>query len=150
MASTLSATTLTVTLTEEITINGQPVNSVNTLSYTGIKPIDKRIVTVPTASEVTLLNFGTAVAAGTVVRANVRYIRIANKDATNFVRIRVTKTSGATFDVKVVAGQPFIMCNSDLSVSASAGAFSAFAEADSISAQANTGNVDVELFVATV
>ena len=56
MASTLSSTTLTVTLTEEITINGQPVNSVNTLSYTGIKPIDKRIVTVPTASEVTLLN----------------------------------------------------------------------------------------------
>lgn len=150
MASTLTASTLTVTISETINLNGQPINSENQITIASIGQVDKRIVNVPFASEVTLLNFGTAVAAGTVIRANVKYIRITNKDAVNFVRVRVTKTSGATFDVKIEAGQSFILSNAKESVSASAGAFSAFADADSINAQADTANVDVEMFVGSI
>lgn len=150
MATTITPSTLTVTLSEQIILNNQPINSENQLTIASITQVDKRIVSVPIASQVTLLNFGTAVAAGTVIRANVKYIRLTNKDAVNFVRIRVTKTSGATFDVKVEAGKSFIMSNAQLSVSESGAAFSAFADADSIAGQADTAAVDVELFVASI
>jgi len=150
MASTLTAQTLTVTISESLVLNNQPINSENQITISSIGQVDKRIVSIPTASEVTVLAFGTAVAAGTVIRANVKYIRITNKDAVNFVRIRVTKTSGATFDVKVDAGQSFMLSNAKESISASAVAFSAFADADSINAQADTAAVDIELFVASI
>lgn len=150
MASTITAQTLTVTISEQIVLNNQPINSENQLTIPSIGQIDKRIVSIPTASEVTVLNFGTAVAAGTVVRANVKYIRITNKDSTNYVRIRVKKTGADTFDVKVDAGQSFIMSNASESVSATAASFSAFVDADSINAQANTAAVDIEIFVASI
>jgi len=150
MASTLTAQTLTVTISESLVLNSQPINSENQITIPSIGQVDKRIVSIPFSSEVTILNFGTAVAAGTVIRANVKYIRITNKDATNYVRIRVKKTGAETFDVKVDAGQSFIMSNAKEYVSATAGAFSAFVDADSINAQADTAAVDVELFVASI
>ena len=70
--------TLSVTHTESFTLNGQEFGGTNILSVTGINNVDKRIVTVPT-SEVTLVSFSTAIAAGTFNETNVRYIRITNK-----------------------------------------------------------------------
>ena len=63
--------TLNVTHTESLTLNGQEQGSTNTLAITGINNVDKRIVSVPT-SEVVLVSFSTAVAAGTFNEANVR------------------------------------------------------------------------------
>lgn len=150
MASTITAQSLTVTISETITLNNQAINSENQLVVSDINEIDKRIVTIPTASEVTLIGFSTAVAAGTFVRANVKYIRITNKDNTNFVRIRIKKTGAETFDIKLDAGKSFILGNAKESVSATAAAFSAFVDADSINAQADTADVDIEYFVASI
>lgn len=150
MASTITAQTLTVTISESINLNNQPINSENQLTIASIGQVDKRIVSIPISTEVTVLAFGTAVAAGTLIRANVKYIRITNKDATNFVRIRVKKTGSETFDVKVNSGQSFIMSNASESVAATAGAFSAFVDADSINAQADTAAVDIEVFAASI
>jgi hypothetical protein len=150
MATTLTAATLTVTISEQINLNSQPVNSENKLTIASVTQIDKRIVSIPTGSEVTVLNFGAAVAAGQLIAANTKYVRITNKDATNFVRVRVTKSGAETFDVKVEAGKSFIMGNTKESVSATAGSFSAFVDATSISAQADTAAVDVEIFAASI
>lgn len=150
MATTITPQTLTVTISETINLNNQPINSENQLTISDINEVDKRITSVPTSSEVTLINFGSAVAAGTFIRGNVKYIRITNKDNTNFVRIRVKKTGADTFDVKLDAGKSFMIGNDKESVSASAASFSAFVDADSINAQADTATVDVEYFVASI
>jgi hypothetical protein len=150
MATTITSQSLTATISEQITLNGQAINSENQLVITNINEIDKRIVTIPTASEVTVIAFSTAVAAGQFIAANVKYIRITNKDDTNFVRIRVKKTGAETFDIKLDAGKSFLMGNNSESVSATAGAFSAFVTADSINAQADTASVDIEYFVASI
>jgi hypothetical protein len=150
VASTITAQSLTVTISEAINLNGQQINSENKLTLASIAAIDKRIVSVPTASEVTLLLFGAAVAAGQLIAANVKYVRITNKDSVNYVRVRVKKAGSQTFDVKIEAGKSFIMGNTSESVSATAGAFSAFVDADSICAQADTGAVDLEIFAASI
>ena len=149
MASTLDTTNLTVTISEQLTSNGQTFNFSNQLVLANIKPFDPRVMTIP-LTEVTIIAFGSAVAAGTFVAANVKYIRITNKDDTNFIRVRVTKTSGQTFDIKLDAGKSFIMSNVKESANTGGGAFSAFVDADNISAQADTASVDIEYFVASI
>lgn len=150
MATTITASTLTVTISEAITLNGQAINSENQLLISDITATDKRIVSIPTATEVTVMAFSTAVAAGTYISANVKYIRVTNKDNTNFVRIRCQKNSSQTFDIKLQAGKTFMMGNTSESATTSAAAFSAFVTADSILAQADTAAVDIEIFVASI
>ena len=89
MASTISAATLTVTTTESITLNGSNMGATNTLSVASINEINQRIVTIDAGNVRTLFNFGGAVAAGEFVRANVKYLRITNKDDTNTVSINI-------------------------------------------------------------
>ncbi len=150
MATTITDAELSVKISEYINLNGQPINSENSLLITAINEVDKRIVTVPISTEVTLMNFGAAVAAGTYIAANVKYIRITNKDSANFVRIRVTKSGDNTFDIRLDAGKSFMMGNTKESASTTAAAFSAFDDMTSINAQADTGAVDCEFFIASI
>lgn len=149
MASSLVPSTLTVTLSEAINLNGQPINSQNTLTIENIAAVDKRIVTIPTSSEVTVVDFATAVAAGTFISDNLKYVRVTNKDTVNYARIRITKNGSQTYDEKLDAGKSMMMGNVKLNVSATAVAFTTFVSMDSINAQAYTAPVDIEIFVAS-
>lgn len=148
MSTTITNAELIVTINEQINLNGQPINSENALTISAINEVDKRIMTIPFDSQVTVMSFGAAVAAGTYIAANVKYVRITNKDSANFVRIRVTRISADTFDIKLEAGKSFMIGNVSESVSSSAAAFSAFVDATGINAQADTAAVDIEFFVA--
>ena len=86
MASTVTASTMTVTISESITLNGKNQGGTQTLSIPSIAEVSKRIMTCLT-SEVTLVSFAAAVAPGTFIDADVRYVRITNLDDTNFVVI---------------------------------------------------------------
>ena len=63
MTSTVGSATLTVTLTEAITLNGYDQGSTNTLTIASVNEVSKRIVTA-TTTEQEVLAFGRGVAAG--------------------------------------------------------------------------------------
>ena len=107
MATTITNATLTVTLTEAVTLNGYDQGSSNTLTIANIDEVSKRIVSVP-LSEVVLLSFSTVVAPGTFVEGDVRYIRITNKDNANFVYLVFKNEYNNEFCVKLDKGQSFI------------------------------------------
>ena len=104
---------LTVTHTEDITLNGQQFGGTNIFSVSGINNIDKRIVSVPT-SEITLISMSTAVSAGTFKEGSVRYIRITNMGSASFLYLVCKNEYNNEFCVKLDAGQTFIY-NADLS-----------------------------------
>lgn len=150
MASTIERQTLTVRVEEEITINNNSVNSSNEFVIQNVYNIDKRIMTIPESNEVTVISFSSSLPAeGTFVRGALRYLRITNKDAVNYARIRVTKYLGDTFDTRLEAGQSFMMGNSLESVSETAVAFASYEDADSINMQAFLEPIDIEYFVAS-
>ena len=94
MATTIEAATLTVTLTEQVVLNGQEKGATNSLTVSDVTEVSQRIINVP-ASEVVILAFsGTAVAAGQFVESTIRYIRITNKDDTNHVTLVFRSESG--------------------------------------------------------
>ena len=154
MASTITAATMTVTITESINLNGMNQGATNTLSLASIAEVSKRIVNVP-ASEVEIVAMSTAVAAGTFVESTVKYIRITNLDDTNHVVLTFKSEGNHEFAVKLDKGQSFIY-NGDVSggvvdtMDASGSALSlALEDLVNITALADTAACDLEVFVAS-
>ena len=84
MATTVTATTLTSTITESISLNGNTYG--NTISHSVATVGECLSSTMSVAlTEVTVLTLGTVDAGGTVVGDNVKYMRFTNLDDTNFI-----------------------------------------------------------------
>ena len=156
MTSTVTAATLTVKITETISLNGTDQGATNTLTIASVNEISKRIVTATTTEQV-ILAFGTAVAAGQFDETKVVYIRITNLDDTNHVGLIFRNEDSDEFSVKLDKGQSFIY-NGDLSggvvdtmdSAATALTPNTFADLVDITADADTASCDLELFVASI
>lgn len=150
MASTIIAQNFTATISTQITLNGQPKVTENQLVIADVNEYDSRIMTIPTGSEVTVVQFASAVAAGTFISGDMKYLQITNKDTVNYCRIRVKKNGADTFDMKLDAGKTFLMGNVKESVAATAASFATFQDADSVNMQAYTAAVDIEYVVVSI
>lgn len=163
MTSTITAATMTVTVTESISLNGKDQGGTNTLTVASVNEVVKRIVTVST-TESGLLGFSTASStnlsksylAGQFDEDDVRYIRITNLDDTNHVVLVFRSEGNAEFAMVLDAGHSFI-CPGDNSggvkdiMDASASALSVGLEdLVDITADADTASCDLEVFVASV
>lgn len=153
MASTLTTSKMTVTVSEAITLNGKNQGSTNTLSIPSVATISKRIVNVP-ASEVEIIAMSSTVGSGTFVTGDALYIRITNLDDAYHVTLTFKSVGSHEFAVKLDKGQSFIY-NGDLAtgtaatMDASASALSlALADLVNVTAIADTAACDLEVFVA--
>ena len=149
MASTVSAATMTVKITEDIVLNGVNQGGTNTQSIGSINEVHKFIKTVDTSTLRTLVLFSGTVAAGTLNADNVKYIRITNLDDTNYLDVEVMATDAFTY--RLTAGTSLVLPPADSALDAVASGDSGSSGADlvKIAAQANTASVDVEVFVAS-
>ena len=158
MATTITAATLTVTLTEAVTLNGQDKGATNTLTIASVTEVMQRIINVP-ASEMTVLNFtatnpGSSTAIG-LNEADVRYIRMTNKDDTNFIQVTIISENSNECAHKLEAGHSIMIPISAEGVvdvhDASASALTvSFDDITSVTALADTAACDMEIFVAGV
>jgi hypothetical protein len=117
MASTISSGTLTVTVTESISLNGSTMGASNVLTVGSINEINQRIVTLDAGNVRALFEFGTVVAPGKFISANVKYLRITNKDDTNGVSLNLESASSNCWIV-VLAGQSFMLSASTAGIEA--------------------------------
>ncbi len=108
---------LTVTHTEDITLNGQQFGGTNIFSRSGINDISKRIITCPANQDSTIGMFQAAenTADGAMAVADVKYIRVTNLDASNPINLSLQisndEDGAADFSgtILVDAGQSFVM-----------------------------------------
>ena len=154
MTSTLTAATMTVTITESINLNGTNQGATNTLSLASIAEVSKRIVNVP-ASEVEVVAMSTAVAAGTFVESTVKYIRLTNLDDTNHITLTFKDEDATEVALLLDKGQSFIY-NGDISAGvvntmhAGGSALTvSLNDLVNITALADTAACDMEIFVAS-
>ena len=150
---------LTVTHTEDITLNGQQFGGTTVKSLAGINEISKRIVTITTTEGVIATFSAAAAAAGHYVAADVRYIRFTNLDGTNFVTLTFRNQDNDEFAVKLDAGQTLVL-NGDnangmtaifnATQDADAASDTAFGSLTNIQADANTGSCNLEVIIASV
>lgn len=151
--SAYNAATMTVTVTEAITLNSKDYGSTQNFTVSSVANVSKRMVTV-TTSEASVLSFAAAAAAGTHVIANVQYLRFTNLDDTNFIVLTFANSDDDEFAVKVDAGRSFILAG-DVSgggaalIDAKDSALSlSLADLKSVTADADTASCDMEIFIA--
>ena len=150
---------LTVTHTEDITLNGQQFGGTTIKSFSGITEISKRILTITTA-ECVIGTFSSAVAsAGHYTAADVRYIRFSNLDGTNFVTLTFRNQDNDEVAIKLDAGQTLVL-NGDntngmtaifnATQDADAASSANFGSLTNIQADADTGSCNLEVIIASV
>ena len=145
--------TLTVTLTEELTLNGAAIGGTNTLSIASIDEVTKRIVTCTASQTTTVLTFAASV--HTSVQAidvgDCKYIRITNLDSVNAVGLAMVGAA-TLYQVTLAAGQSHILGSPDDLMLAEADTSPSFGTmADIASIQCNPGGnaVSLEVFTAS-
>lgn len=153
MASTITAATLTVTITEAVTLNGYDQGSSNSLTISSVNEVTKRIVTCPASNTTTLVTFKADVydAAGAMNLADTKYIRITNKDDTNALELAIVGAA-KNYQVELAAGESHILGGPDNVFDAEADNDPAFGTMlDIVTIQVNPGGntIDVELFAAS-
>lgn len=139
--------TLTVTIKEELILNGAEHGSENVVSITSVTESMHRIIDIPTATEATVATFGSATGGSTFIDNTAQYMRVTNIDTTNYATLRVLGTSEEYF-VKLEPEGSFMLFNSKMDANATGSQAVSFADIDSIKAQANTAAVQLEVFVA--
>ena len=153
MATTLSASTLTVTLTEAISLNGYDQGASNSITIASIANVLKRIVSCTASQTTTIATFAASV--HTSVHAldvdDVKYIRVTNLDDTNALELAVVGAA-TLYQIELAAGESHILGNPDAIMLAEADTSPSFGTmADIASLQVNpAGNeIDVEIFIAS-
>lgn len=152
MASTVTSATLSVKISETITLNGIARDSSTTASISSIRDISNRIIEVTNATNGTQLlkvaATSAAVGAGTYDKTAVKYVRVTNLDDTNFIILHFTDESTHHWEAKVEAGKSYVMGDtSSIDDQADIDNFSA-SSLTLIAAIADTAACDVELYIA--
>tara|TARA_X000001388_G_scaffold55096_1_gene40515 strand:- start:258 stop:749 length:492 start_codon:yes stop_codon:yes gene_type:complete len=163
MATTIKASTLTVTIKEDITLNGVKQGGENTLRIGSINEISKRIVTCPANSETTVAMFHSSVADGTLSPLDiddVRYIRVTNLDDSTNITLSLQSdvgeddsTADESASLLIEPGRSFIMGvpNDGIGISdANANLVTDLVDLESLVVFTGSSAIDVEVFVASV
>ena len=161
MASTVTASTMTVSISESITLNGKNQGSTQTLSIASIKDVYKRIVTCVDDTDCTIATFQTATSTsdGAIDLENVRYIRVTNLDDSNPMNLSLQVAGGEdgsanmSTTVLVSAGESFILgtVHDGIALDDDAHAIvTALNDLESLLVDPLSENIDVEVFIASV
>ena len=156
MTTTLTAATLTVTIKESIELNGVEQGATNEKTIASVNEVSKRIVTV-TTTEAEIIAMGTAVASGTYIESDVRYMRFTNLDDTNFVKLTFKNENDDEFQIKGDAGLSFIYPGDNsggvvdtMDAIDGTGLTSALGDLVNVTADADTASCDMEIFIASI
>ena len=159
----ITAATLTTTVSESITLNGQTFGNTVTKTHASVKDIMVRSIVVPHGSTITTLyTVSTTEGGSAFAPTDIKYVRITNTDTTNALSIFIENEAGHEVLHKLNAGCSFILNGhedslmaettdgTDLSGDNDATYAAGSAAIVSVKAQAfGSANVDVELLVAS-
>jgi len=150
MASTISNATLTVTVTESLTLNGSNHGSKKRIDITGVNEVSKRIVTTITDGTQIYKGHATVASFGQFIYGNVKYIRITNLDDSNGVSIHIEDTTNTTYSQFLIpAGHVFFLTDAAGSYGDSSSAATPTGNIERIDALASSASVDIEIMVVS-
>jgi len=145
--------TLTVTVKEDVLINGVHRGSENVTDINNITETYSRVLDIGTSSDIEVLKFGSADGAGTISRSKLKYMRFTNLSTTaaNTITLSFEDTDVDQYFVKLSAGQSFILTNTDIEANdtdPSDAIGSLDGAIDLIMAKAAAGTPQLEVFAA--
>ena len=110
MARSYGTATLTLTVTEAITLNSKDEGQSHVHTIASISDIYRRTLTASTSLDTSIVTFASLFGVGQFVVGDVKYLRLSNLDDTNHVVFTFTNENSDEFALKVDKGQSFILC----------------------------------------
>ena len=158
MATTINASTMEIVLQETIRLNGYDQGAKNTVTIANIAEVSKRILTITTNEAVIATMSGAVASSGHFNDSAVRYMRFTNLDDTNFLTLTFRNDDNDEVAIKLDAGNSFMwfadnsggMVDVFNAIAGDAASDTALGSITNIQADANTGNCDLEMIVASV
>tara|TARA_R100000353_G_scaffold171355_1_gene135708 strand:- start:854 stop:1327 length:474 start_codon:yes stop_codon:yes gene_type:complete len=153
---------LTVTLTENVILNGSVRGSTNQLTITGIEQVMERIITIPANADTTiLLTKGTVAGSDSAIDIqDTKYIRVTNLDSTNSVTLSLQIDAGEddssadeSCSILLEPGKTFMMGTPHDAIAVSdsgPGIITALHDLESLLVDSgSTSGIQLEVFVAS-
>lgn len=147
MASTLTDSNMTLTVSRDYTQNGQTKNIEHIEVMANIKFDDLRTMRIPSGSEISILDIaavGATIGPGKLDSTKIKYLIIRNCDTANFIRVGIKKSGAEVVYFPIPAGQILVFPTMQFDTDTAGGAFGAYVYPTTIVAQADTGDVDIE------
>lgn len=142
MASTLTATSFNIKITEEQVVRNSVIKNEVTHIIENVTNVDHRIVTCPNTTSIDLFNLnGTTPGAGTFPSSSLQYARITNLDDTYSVAVIVSGSQG-TFTQELTPTDSLFLASSNITSSNFNGSFGDDIEVVQI--YAISSSVDIE------
>lgn len=167
MASKVTPSTMTVTISESITLNGANQGGTTSLSVSSIGEVYKRIVTVPVSGDGTITlvettgDAATTVDAGKFIVGDMKYLRITNLNnaAGEGVKLQIARDDNSDNTDNECAwflleeGKSFILNTFDAAFDAAAGdldspTLDAITDIRALN-ESGSATVDLEIFIAS-
>ena len=153
--------TLTVTLTEDLTLNGYQQGSSNTFTVASVTQVMKKIITLPASADTTVATFQAAQSTSdnAIDLESVRYIRITNLESSNptDISLQIAGAEGGTANMSasilLEAGKSFCLgtVHDGIAVSdANATIVTSLTDLESILMNPGSNAVAIEVFVASI
>ena len=153
--------TLTVTLTEDLTLNGYQQGSTNSFSVASVTQVMKKIITLPASADTTVATFQAAqnTSDNAIDLESVRYIRITNLESSNptDISLQIAGAEGGTANMSasilLEAGKSFCLGTVHDGIAVSDGGatiVTALNDLESILMNPGSNAVNIEVFVASV
>ena len=144
MATTVTPTTGTVTITESLTLNGMTYGNSTSININTQGQADQRIMNIATGESFTdILFLSTVDSNGQIVAGDFGYFRITNLDDVNFITLELYVSSTVSSFFKLEAGESFILMSPDMDVQVEGGS-PTLADITKIRAKADSSAVDIE------
>jgi hypothetical protein len=110
MATRITTSSLTVSITEAITLNGVPQGSSTSKTFGSIGSIFKRIARIPETAEMTLYDTHDSNIGGSTFDVDlIKYTRITNLDDANAIDIVITSSSDDEVAYKLAAQESLVL-----------------------------------------
>ena len=112
MARTITPTTLTTNVSEQITLNGTTFDSTTTYTINNVGNFVNNVFSVASGSQdiLTFSRAGVGHRNGEYDIDKIKYLRLTNSDDTNTVTLKLTYISGDQ-EVVIAAGGSFVLTN---------------------------------------
>ena len=146
---------LVTTITENVTINGTPRGSSNTITTTGVVDIFERVLTCAHSNTTTIAVFNSTPhgAAGALDVENCKYLRVTNLSTEEDMKLAIV-TTNTIYQVRVRAGGSHVLFQAEEGAIGEEDTTPAFGTLeDVVTVQvrpSGTTDVQVEMFVALV
>ena len=156
----ISASRLTCTVSESITLNGQQFGNTIQTTHANISEVRQFVTTIPTSEKLLYKTAASIPTDGSATALEldhdlVQYVRITNADFGNSLNVLLENEDGDEFMYKVNPQTSFLLgthaeCMEGTTGGADVtiGTYDATSAITNVSASANTASVDIEVFIA--